>query len=145
MLPALQACRERLDHSLSLPAEKSTRLVSANPHVFRVHSITHVHIDRRPVSNIKNLGILFDQYDNVFGSNHLLLRNERFDNTRAPERYTPLNPLIRLEWNFLVTHIFDGFTIRGRKFLWGRIAFEFGVREQCFKHHMAPRRLWSPW
>ena len=137
LLPALQACRERLDHSLSLPAEKTTRLVSANPRVFRVHSIIHVHIDRRPVSNIENVWILFDQYDNVFVSNHLLLRNERFDNTRAPERYTPLNPLIRLEWHFLLTHIFDRFTIRSRKFLWGRIAFEFGVREQCFKHHMA--------
>ena len=41
MLPALQACRKRLDHSLSLPAENRTCFIEANPHVHRVHTVAH--------------------------------------------------------------------------------------------------------
>ena len=41
ILPALQSCRKRLDHSLSLPAENRTCLIKANPRVHRVHTVAH--------------------------------------------------------------------------------------------------------
>ena len=39
MLPALQACRMRLDHSLSLPSENGTCFIEAKSHVHCVHTI----------------------------------------------------------------------------------------------------------
>ena len=46
MLPALQACRKRLDHSLSLPAENWTCFIEANPQCL---SCTH-HCSRPALS-----------------------------------------------------------------------------------------------
>ena len=64
MLPAFQACRKQLDHSLSLPAENRTR-VKANPHVHRVHTIVHVQLDRRPISSVSNVRIPFIQHNSI--------------------------------------------------------------------------------
>ena len=58
MLPALQARRKRLGHSVSLPAENRTRLIKANPHVHRVHTFVHVQLDHRPISCVSNVWIL---------------------------------------------------------------------------------------
>ena len=72
MLPALQACRKRLDHSLSLPAENGTCFIEANPHVHCVHTIVHVHLDHSSVSSVSNVRILFVQHNNVSSSDDLL-------------------------------------------------------------------------
>ena len=55
MLPALQACRKRLDHSLSLPAENWTCFIEANPHVHCVHTIVHVQLDHCSVTSISDV------------------------------------------------------------------------------------------
>ena len=72
MLLALQACRKRLDHSLSLPAENWICFIEANPHVHCVHTAVHVQLCHRSVSNISNVRILFIQHHNVSGSDNLL-------------------------------------------------------------------------
>ena len=56
MHPALQACRKRFGHLLSLPAENWTCLIEADPHVHCVHSMVHVHLDHRSISNISKCG-----------------------------------------------------------------------------------------
>ena len=72
MLPALQACRKRLDHSLSLPAENRTCFIKANPHVHRVHTVAHVQLDPCSISNISDVRIIFIQHHSVSGSDDLL-------------------------------------------------------------------------
>ena len=99
MRPALQAL------STQSPCQLKTGPVSSvqtNPHVHRVHSVVYVQLDRRSVSNISSVRIRFVQHDNVSSLNYLLHRNDRFDNTRAPVRYAPLNSFICLVWNYLL-------------------------------------------
>ena len=72
MLPASQACRKRLDHSLSLPAENWTCFIEADPHVHRVHTIVHVQLDHCSVSSVSNVRIPFVQHKNVSSSDDLL-------------------------------------------------------------------------
>ena len=63
-----QACRKRFDHLLSLPTENRTCFIEAHPHVHCAHSVVHVHLDHRSISNISNVRILFIQHNNVSGS-----------------------------------------------------------------------------
>ena len=65
LLPASQACRKRLDHSLSLPAENRTRFIKASIRVHCVHTIVHVQLDHRPISSVSNVRILFIQHNSV--------------------------------------------------------------------------------
>ena len=62
---ACQACRKRLDHSLSLPAENWTCFIEANPHVHRVHTIVHVQLDHRPISSVSNVQIPSIQHNSI--------------------------------------------------------------------------------
>ena len=65
MLPASQACRRRLDHSLSLPAENWTCFVEADPHVHCVHTVIHVQLDHWSVSNVskeRSLHFIFQRF-----------------------------------------------------------------------------------
>ena len=72
ILPALQACRKRLDHSLSLPAENRPCLIQTDPHVHRVHPVVRDQFYYRSVSNVSNVRILFVQHDDLPGSDNLL-------------------------------------------------------------------------
>ena len=68
MLLALQACRKRLDHSLSLPAENWNCFIKASPHVHFVHSVVHVQLDHCSISSISDVRILFVQHHKVSSS-----------------------------------------------------------------------------
>ena len=72
MLPALQACRKRLGHSLSLPAENRTCFIETNPHVHCVHTIIYVQLDHCSVTSISDVRILFIQHNNVSSSDDFL-------------------------------------------------------------------------
>ena len=61
-LPASQACRKRLDHSLSLPAENWT-VSSRQIHMSIVY--THVQLDHCSVSSVSNVRILSVQHNNI--------------------------------------------------------------------------------
>ena len=97
MLPALQACRKRLDHSLSLPAENWTCFIEANPHVHRAHTVAHVQLDHCSIPNVSDVRVLFIQHNSVSGSDDLLNWNEGFDNICTSEDYAPLDSLVCLE------------------------------------------------
>ena len=71
MLPALQACRKRLDHSMSLPAENWTCFIKANPHVHCVHTIVHIQLDHCSVTSVSDVWILFIQHNDVSSSDDL--------------------------------------------------------------------------
>ena len=117
MLPALQACRKRFDHSLSLPAENWTCFIKTNPHVHCVHSVVHVQLHHCSVSNVSNVRILFIHHDNVSGLDTSCIEMRGLPNTRTSGCYAPLNSLVYRECNVLFTQVSDLFPIRCHKLL----------------------------
>ena len=76
-LPALQACRKRFDHTLSLPMENWTCFIEAHPHVLCAHSAVHVQCDHRSISSTSNVRVPLIQHHDVSNSDKFLYLNER--------------------------------------------------------------------
>ena len=112
VLPTLQACRKRFDHSPSLPAENCTCFIDTNPHVHCVHSVVHVQFDHRYIASISNVRICCIQHHGVSKLDNFLHCVERLDNTRTSECFASLNTVVCLEWNNLYAPVSDLLTIR---------------------------------
>ena len=109
MLPAVQACRKRSVHLLSLPAEKLN--------LFRRGSDTS--IVYTPLFHLEYIE-RSDSFTTMFlaRTTNFMHCNDKVDNTRTSECYASLNSLVCREWNILFTQVSDLFTIRCNKPLW---------------------------
>ena len=94
----LKACRKRFEHLLSLPAEIWTCVIVNNPLVRCAHSVVHVQLDHRSISNSSNVRILFIRCFQL-EQQTFCIEMKGVDNTRTSECYAPSTSLVCLEWN----------------------------------------------
>ena len=128
MLPVARACRQRFDHSLSLPAENWTRFIETNLHVHCARSVIIL-------EDSKMCG-LFSPSTTNFPARTAFCIEMRGLTTLALLNVTHLERKC-LPTQCLPTPVSDLFTIFCHEFLWCGLALEFLTWVHSFRHEMS--------